>query len=89
MGEKTDFGQLIKTLSNDAEKALWFNYTVKGQNWISMAYCHLSSFLVIIICINAWKEVGCALTSKNINLTNYCDFIWDDMIWKCQIWDLL
>ena len=32
---KTDFGQVITTLSNETENPLWYNYTVKGQNWIS------------------------------------------------------
>ena len=35
--EKTDFGQLMISLSNEAGNSLWYNYTVKGQNQISLA----------------------------------------------------
>ena len=50
--EETDFVQLITSLSNDNENPLWYNYAVKGQYWISLAHCHLNSFLAIIILIH-------------------------------------
>ena len=50
--EKTDFVQLIISLSNESENPLWCNYTDKGQSWISLAYFHLNSFLVIILFIH-------------------------------------
>ena len=74
--EKIDFGKLIITLSNETENPLWYNYTDKGQNWTSFAYCHLNLFL-FFICIDAWREVGCVLTKNNINYKTCCDYIWD------------
>ena len=56
--EKTDFGQLI---------------TMNGQNWTSLAYYHLNSFLAIIIGFDTWKEVGYVLKLNNINHANYSD----------------
>ena len=29
--------------------------------------------------VNTWKEVGCMLTSNNINYTNCYDYTWDVM----------
>ena len=45
--EKTDFVQPLTSLN-----PLWYNYTDKGQSWISLGYCHLNSCLVIIIFIH-------------------------------------
>ena len=51
--EKTNFGQLTITMSNETGNSLWCNYIVNGLNWVSLAFCHLNLFLIIIICIDA------------------------------------
>ena len=50
--EETGFGKLVTSLSNDIETPLCYNYTVKVQNWISVAYCCLNSFFGIIMLIH-------------------------------------
>ena len=56
----------MTSLSNDTENPLLYNYTDKGQSLISLAYCHLNSFLAMIIfiheerlgvCVTTWDEV--------------------------------
>ena len=29
--------------------------------------------------IDKWREAGCVLTSNDINHTNCCDFVWDEV----------
>ena len=41
--EETDFRQLVISLSDENENQLWYYYTVKGRNKMSLAYFYLNS----------------------------------------------
>ena len=64
------------SLSNETENPFWYNYTVRGQNQISLAYCHWNSFLVIIRLI--YKEWLSKCWHK---MTEIIKIIWDEA-WK-------
>ena len=51
----------MTSLSNDTENPLLYDYTDKGQSLISLAYCHLNSFLAMIIFIHE-ERLGVCVT---------------------------
>ena len=83
---KTDFRQLlITTFKWDWQSTL---IQLQRSKLKQFDYCHLNSFLVIMICIDVWREVGCLLTLNNLYKKNCCEYIWDEEK-ECQKWCLI